>query len=158
MTGFPLDRAYITAENNLAVTDEQAIRQVIARLNHSLDAADYPLYASFFSKDAVFNTAFGQATGPNQIAAALEKSRPFITNKRHTAVNLVISGSGDEAIVTSYLIVFERTASLAYVGSAINVDTMRRQNSQWIVIRHETEMDPATFAAIQIAMKLEQKL
>jgi hypothetical protein len=60
--------------------------------------------------------------------------------------------------VTSYLIVFERTASLAYVGSAINVDTMRRQNSQWIVIRHETEMDPATFAAIQIAMKLEQKL
>jgi hypothetical protein len=33
MTGFPLDRAYITAENNLAVTDEQAIRQVIARLN-----------------------------------------------------------------------------------------------------------------------------
>jgi hypothetical protein len=49
MTGFPLDNAYITAENNLAVSDEQAIRQVIARLNHSLDAADYPLYASFFS-------------------------------------------------------------------------------------------------------------
>lgn len=50
-----------------------AIRQVIARLNHSLDAAEYSLYASFFSKDAVFNTAFGQATGPNQIAAALDK-------------------------------------------------------------------------------------
>jgi ketosteroid isomerase-like protein len=157
MTGFPLDNAYITAENNLAVSDEQAIRQVIARLNHSLDAANYPLYASFFSQDAVFNTAFGRVTGPNQIAATLEKSRPYITNKRHSAVNLLISGSGDEAVVTSYLIVFERTASLAYVGSAINVDTMRRQDNKWIVIRHDSELDPATLAAMQVAMKVEQK-
>jgi ketosteroid isomerase-like protein len=49
----PLDTAYITAENNVAVADEQAIRQIVARLNHALDAADYPLYASFFSQDAV---------------------------------------------------------------------------------------------------------
>jgi hypothetical protein len=143
MTGFPLDNAYITAENNLAVSDEQAIRQVIARLNHALDA--------------VFNSAFGQATGPTQIAAALEQSRPFIINKRHAAVNLVISGAGDEAVVTSYLIVFERAASLAYVGSAINIDTMRRQGNQWIVIQHDSELDLATFAAMQIAMKIEQK-
>jgi ketosteroid isomerase-like protein len=155
MTSFPSDNAYITAEHNLAVPDEQAIRQVIARLNHSLDSADYTLYASFFSKDAIFNSAFGQVTGQNQIAAALEKSRPFITNKRHSAVNLVISGSGDEAVVTSYLIVFERTASLAYVGSAINIDTMRRQENKWVVIRHDSELDPATLVAMQIAMKVE---
>ena len=152
-----LDNAYITAENNLDVRDEQAIRQVIARLNHSLDAADYPLYASFFSKDAVFNSAFGRATGQEQIAAALEQSRPFITNKRHAAVNLVINGAGDEAVVTSYLIVFERAASLAYVGSAINIDTMRRQDNKWIVIQHDSELDPATLAAMQVAMKVDRK-
>jgi ketosteroid isomerase-like protein len=157
MTGFSLDTAYITAENNLAVSDEQVIRQVIARLNHALDAADYPLYASFFSQDAVFNSAFGRATGPTQIAAALEQSRPFITNKRHSAVNLLISGAGDEAVVTSYLIVFERSASLAYVGSAINIDTMRRQGNKWIVIQHDSELDPVTFAAMQIAMKVDQE-
>jgi ketosteroid isomerase-like protein len=154
----PLDTAYITAENNLAASDEQAIRQIVACLNHALDAADYPLYASFFSQDAVFNSAFGRATGQDQIAAALEQSRPFITNKRHAAVNLVISGAGDEAIVTSYLIVFERAASLAYVGSAINIDTMRRQDNKWVVIRHDSELDPATLAAMQVAMKVEQKL
>jgi uncharacterized protein (TIGR02246 family) len=152
-----LDNAYITAENNLDVRDEQAIRQVIARLNHALDAADYPLYASFFSQDAVFNSAFGRATGQEQIAAALEQSRPFIINKRHSAVNLVISGAGDEAVVTSYLIVFERAASLAYVGSAINIDTMRRQDNKWIVIQHDSELDPATLTAMQVAMKVEQK-
>jgi ketosteroid isomerase-like protein len=154
----PLDTAYITAENNLAASDEQAIRQIVACLNHALDAADYPLYASFFSQDALFNSAFGRATGQEQIAAALEQSRPFITNKRHAAVNLVISGAGDEAIVTSYLIVFERAASLAYVGSAINIDTMRRQDNKWVVIRHDSELDPSTLAAMQVAMKVEQKL
>jgi uncharacterized protein (TIGR02246 family) len=157
MTSFPLDNAYITAENNIDVRDEQAIRQVIARLNHALDAADYPLYASFFSTDAVFNTAFGRATGRDEIAAALEQSRPFIINKRHAAVNLLISGAGDEAVVTSYLIVFERAASLAYVGSAINIDTMRRQDNKWIVIRHDSELDPATLVAMQAAMKVAQK-
>jgi DNA-binding GntR family transcriptional regulator len=46
----PLDTAYITAENNLAASDEQAIRQIVARLNHALDAADYPLYLRESSK------------------------------------------------------------------------------------------------------------
>jgi hypothetical protein len=96
-------------------------------------------------------------TGRDEIAAALEQSRPFIINKRHAAVNLLISGAGDEAVVTSYLIVFERAASLAYVGSAINIDTMRRQDNKWIVIQHDSELDPATLAAMQVAMKVEQK-
>jgi hypothetical protein len=46
----PLDTAYITAENNLAASDEQAIRQIVARLNHALDAADYPLYLREFRR------------------------------------------------------------------------------------------------------------
>lgn len=121
-------KAYITAENQLAVADELAIRQVIARLNHALDAADYPLYASFFAKDAVFTSDFGNANGPEEIARALDASRPLITNKRHVAANLVISGAGDQAKVTSYLVVFERAASLTYVGSAINIDTLEKRN------------------------------
>lgn len=144
--------AYITAENDLAVADELAIRQVIARLNHALDNADYSLYSSFFSKNAVFDTAFGKAEGPEQVAAALEASRPFITNKRHVATNLVISGSGHQAKVASYLTVFERAASLSYVGSAVNFDTLAKEDGQWLVVHHETEMDPATVAAMQAMM------
>lgn len=145
-------RDYLTAKNNLTVANELDIRQVIARLNHALDQADYELYSSFFTADAVFDTAFGQATGPEEIAAALEASRPFITNKRHVAANLVISGSGQQAMVTSYLIVFERAESLTYVGSAINVDTLVKRNGQWKVVRHETELDPATIEAMQAVM------
>jgi uncharacterized protein (TIGR02246 family) len=149
------DVMYITEENNLNPENELAIRQVIARLNHALDAADYALYASFYAIDALFVTDFGNATGPEEIAQALEASRPLITNKRHVATNLVISGEGDRAVVTSYLTVFERAASLTYVGSAINIDTLEKRDGQWVVVRHESELDPATIEALQQMMQTE---
>ena len=147
------DTSYITTENRLLVSDELAIRQIIARLNHAVDAADYERYASFFAEDAVFATAFGNATGPEQIVAALEMSRPFIINKRHIATNIVISGLGDRARVTSYLTVFERADSLTLVGLAINVDTLERRNGEWVVVRHETELDPATLQLMESMMQ-----
>ncbi len=144
---------YITAENALSPRDEAELRQVIARLNHALDVADYSLYGSFFADDGVFESGFGNAKGPDQVAAALEKVAPFITNKRHVAGNLVISGTGDEAVVTSYLIVFERVADLSYVGSAISVDTLRRVEGVWKVTNHSSTLDPATLKAIRAQMQ-----
>lgn len=162
VVGYPLEmaqaenlitnNAYITEENNLYIEDELAIYQLIARLNHAVDAADYESYASFFADNAVFATAFGDAIGPEQIVAALEVSRPFITNKRHIATNIVINGSGDSAIVTSYLTVYERAESLTLVGTAINVDTLERRDGEWVVMRHETELDPATLQLMQSTM------
>lgn len=149
------DTSYITAATDLRVEDELAIYQIIARLNHAIDAADYERYASFFAEDAVFATAFGDAIGPEQIVAALEVSRPFITNKRHVATNVVINGSGDRATVTSYLTVFERAESLTLVGTAINVDTLERRNDAWMVVRHETELDPATLQLMESMMQGE---
>jgi ketosteroid isomerase-like protein len=148
--------SYITAPSQFSAEDDAALRQVIARLNHALDAADYELYSSFFAADGVFVSGFGDAVGPAQVAAALGNVAPFITNKRHVAGNLVISGEGDKAVVTSYLIVFEREASLSYVGSAINVDTMIRQNGRWLVARHDSTLDPATEKYIQQQMQSHQ--
>jgi uncharacterized protein (TIGR02246 family) len=150
------DLSYIKAEHKLTPEDDAAIRQVIARLNHALDAADYALYASFFAKEGVFASGFGDAVGPKQVEEALAKVADFITNKRHVAANLVISGEGNEAIVTSYLIVFERQSSLAYVGSAMNVDTLQRRDGKWLVVRHESTLDPATAAYIQSLMQAKK--
>ena len=152
LTSAYADNAYITAENALTPEDEAQLRQVIARLNHALDAADYAMYGNFFADDGVFVSGFGNATGPEQVAAALEQVAPFITNKRHVAGNLVISGAGDDAVVTSYLIVFEREVDLSYVGSAINVDTFRKTDGVWKVVRHDSTLDPATARYIQSQM------
>ena len=144
-----LDTAYITAEMNLPPEDVLALQQVIYRLNHALDEADYDLYGSFFAEDGVFVTGFGDAVGPEAVSAALDQVAPFITNKRHIAGNLVIHGEGDDAVVTSYLAVFERETGLEFVGSAVNVDTFERRDGEWLVVRHDSYLDPATYRAIQ---------
>jgi ketosteroid isomerase-like protein len=147
---------YYTAEYNLSAEDDLAARQVIARLNHALDAADYKSYAQMFAADGVFVSGFGNAVGPEQVEAALGQVAPFITNKRHVAGNLVISGDGKQIIVTSYLIVFERQIELKYVGSALNVDTLKKVNDLWVVARHESALDPATATYIQSLMAKQQ--
>jgi ketosteroid isomerase-like protein len=144
---------YYAATYDVAVDDDLAARQVIARLNHALDAADYKSYGSFFAPDGVFVSGFGNAVGPEQVAEALGKVAPFITNKRHVAANIIINKDGDQLVVTSYLIVFERQSELKYVGSALNVDTMKKLNGRWLVTRHESSLDPATAAYIQSLMK-----
>jgi uncharacterized protein (TIGR02246 family) len=144
---------YYAAGYQLKVEDDLAARQVIARLNHALDAADYKSYGELFAPDGVFVSGFGDAVGPTQVAAALAKVAPFITNKRHVAGNLVISGGSDQLVVTSYLIVFERKTAMKYVGSALNVDTLKKVDGRWKVARHESTLDPATAAYIQSLMK-----
>jgi SnoaL-like domain len=147
---------YYASAYELSTEDDLAARQVIARLNHALDAADYRSYGELFAPDGVFVSGFGDAVGPEQVAAALGKVAPFITNKRHVAGNLVMNRSGDEVVVTSNLIVFERQSELKYVGSALNVDTLKKINDRSLVSKHESTLDPATAAYIQSLMKNQQ--
>lgn len=150
------DSAYINAEYGLTPEDDAAIRQVITRLNHAIDADDYRTYASHYAEDGVFSSGFGDATGPKEVEESLKTVSAFITGKRHVAAELLISGQGDQAVVTSYLIVFERRSAVAYAGSAVNVDTLRRRNGRWQVVRHESTFDPATAAAMQTLMQKER--
>jgi uncharacterized protein (TIGR02246 family) len=148
---------YYAAEYKLSVEDDLAARQVIARLNHALDAADYKIYGSLFAPDGVFVSGFGDAVGPEQVAAAMTKVAPFITNKRHVAANHIMSGGGDQIVVTTYLVVFERKTEMKYVGSALNVDTLKKVDGRWLVARHESTLDPATAAYIQSLMSQNQQ-
>ncbi|MEQ9258105.1 MAG: nuclear transport factor 2 family protein [Roseovarius sp.] len=137
----------------VAPADDLAARQVIARLYHALDAGDYALYGSVCAEDGVCESEFGDAVGPAQVAAALEQVRPFITGKRHVAANHVINRAGEQLVVTTYLVVFERETGLAFVGSAVNTDTLEQRDGAWKVVRHTSALDPATAAAIAAQMQ-----
>lgn len=142
--------AYVTAENELSLEDQVAIEGLIVRMNHAVDLDDYALYASFYASDGVIDSGFGEpVAGRDAIVASLEQSAPFITNKRHAAVNIVLHGSGDAATATYYLLVFERAAGLELAGTAVITDTFARGAEGWHVTRHQTRMDPATLAAMQ---------
>jgi ketosteroid isomerase-like protein len=140
---------YLLQESRVSAQDDAALKQIIARLNHAIDHGDYQIYSAYFADEGIFSTAFGQAKGPEQVVAALEQSRPYISGKRHVASNIVISGGEKRVKVTSYLTVYEATTSLAYLGSAVNVDTLEKRNGTWKIVHHTTFMDPATLKAMQ---------
>lgn len=144
------EAAYVTAASTLSVEDEVRISSIIARMNHAVDLADYPLYASFYAADGVIDSGFGPpVAGREAIVASLVQSAPFITGKRHAASNIVISGEGDQAVAVYYLIVFERLKGLTLAGTAVITDTFARSPDGWQVVRHQTRIDPATIAAMQ---------
>lgn len=149
----PPSAAYISEPNGINAADQMAILDVIARMNHAIDVNDYPLYASFYTADGMIDSGFGPpSVGAAAIVATLQQSAPFITNKRHVVGNPVISGAGDEAKVTYYLVVYERQSGLNLAGTALITDTLRHVNGMWRVATHTTRMDPATLAAMQAAM------
>jgi SnoaL-like domain len=114
------------------------------------------MYGSFFADEGVFVSGFGDAVGPEAVADALDQVCPFIQNRRHIAANTVISGEGDRAVITTYLIVFERVAALDFVGSAVSIDTMGRHDGEWKIVRHESTLDPATADFINSLMSGER--
>lgn len=146
----PVAAQYVTAPSTLSAEDEVRIAAIIARMNHAVDLADYPLYASFYSADGVIDSGFGPPVeGREAIVGSLVQSAPFITGKRHAATNIVIHGAGDTAVAVYYLLVFERVEDLTIAGTAVITDTFTRSPEGWQVVRHETRMDPATLKAMQ---------
>jgi membrane fusion protein (multidrug efflux system) len=145
--------AYIHEGNSLVAADQIAILDGIARMNHAIDANDYPLYASFYTDDGVIDSGFGPpSVGRAALIASRDQSAPFITNKQHVVGNPVISGAGDKATVTYYLTVFERRTGLTLAGTADITDPLRRAGGRWRIASHTTRMDPATLNAMKAAM------
>lgn len=130
-----------------------AIGDLIARMNHAIDANDYEAYAAFYAEDGYIDSGFGPLSrGRPAIVASLKQSAPFITNKRHVAANIVVNREGDRYTAVYYLTVFERAAGLTLAGTALITDTFVRRGSRWEVASHQTRMDPATLKAMAAAM------
>jgi ketosteroid isomerase-like protein len=149
----PTTAPHLPQASQPAAADQLAIADMIARMNQAIDANDYSGYAAFYAEDGVIDSGFGPPTvGRAAIVASLDKSAPFITNKRHVAGNIVINGSSQSATAVYYLTVFERQTGLTLAGTAVITDEFKRGAAGWQVVRHTTRMDPATLQAMRAAM------
>lgn len=145
----PETRAHARSSTELPADDKTEILDLIARMNQAIDANDYSEYASFYSDEGTIDSGFGPlSVGRPAIIASLEQSAPFITNKRHVASNIVINGDAQSATAVYYLTVFERSASISVVGTAVITDTLEKTDGRWTVTSHSTRMDPATLEAM----------
>jgi hypothetical protein len=66
----------------------------------------------------------------------------FARGRRHCTTNAIIRADGNEAVMESYLLVFNRQ-DLHRIGSAFVVDRARKVEGRWYLISREIDVDPS---------------
>jgi uncharacterized protein (TIGR02246 family) len=115
------------------VDDREAIRELLHRYCHYVDAGDADKWADLYVEDGSFDLGTGR--GPIQGRAALRK---FATAFRagaglHLSANPIISVEGEEATVSSYVVVIGGAEDPKINLAGRYEDHLRQAGGEWLI-------------------------
>ena len=127
----------------LTALDKLEIMELAARFEAALDMEDEEKFVATFTEDGKI-VAFGQTSAgrQGQRDAMWQMLNAFARNRRHCTTNAIIEGDGQNAVMNSYLIVFNR-ADLGRTGSAAVRDTVVKSDGKWLLHSREIDVDPS---------------
>lgn len=132
--------------------DRIFIHELLARLDHAVDAQDWDGYVSYFTDDAVLDSGFaGEVRGREAIRQWLAENEGNTAGKRHVASNVVVDLADRIATARSYLTVIEREDIPRVVATAVITDALVKVGDAWRVARHQVRIDPGMFKAFAAA-------
>ena len=119
-----------------SVADEKdAIRELMARYCHALDACQFGEVAALFAEDGEWTTTYGSARGRAQIEALLSSVVPKPgegPQRKHYITNIVIKLDGARAEARSdYLVVRESEGGLMPVMGGTYMDDFAKRDAVW---------------------------
>ena len=133
--------------------DKDAIREVMARYCHALDACRFADVAALFTPDGEWTTDYGAAVGRAAIESLLRDTVPVKgegPQRKHYITNIIIRIEGDTAhCVSDYLVVRESEHGLMPVMGGTYRDTFRRHDGGWFIGRKELVHDIAGDMALK---------
>lgn len=133
--------------------EKDAIREVMARYCHALDAGRFDEVAGLFSEDGEWTTDYDSATGREAIEAMLTRNVPRKgegPQRKHFITNIVIKLDGHTAdAVSDYLIIRESEAGLIPVMGGTYIDRFEKQDGAWRFSRKELVHDIAGDMALK---------
>jgi ketosteroid isomerase-like protein len=136
----------------LTTHDRILIHELLARLDHAVDAQDWDGYVAHFTADAVLDSGFaGEVRGREAIRQWLAQTEGNTAGKRHVASNVFIDPADRGATARSYLTVIEREDVPRVVATAVITDALVKDGEAWRVARHEVRVDPGMFKAFAAA-------
>lgn len=128
-----------------AIEDKDAIREVMARYCHALDACRFADVAGLFLPEGEWTTDYGSAIGRDKIEKLLSDTVPKKgegPQRKHYITNTVIELDGDEArAVSDYLIIRESENGLIPVMGGTYKDRFARDGGRWFFSRKELVHD-----------------
>lgn len=133
----------------LDLEDRLLAHELLARLDHAVDAQDWDGYLAHFTSDARMEPGFAPPSeGLAAIRAFLVATEGGTRGKRHIASNVVLDDRGDHIVATSYLLVVERDDLPKVVATARIVDRLVKRDGALKVQHHRVEVDPGMFKAL----------
>lgn len=133
--------------------DKDAIREVMARYCHAMDAGRFHVVAALFTPDGEWTTDYGAATGPAEIEAFLTGLVPRKgegPQRKHYITNIIIQVEGDSAdAVSDYLVIRESETGLIPVMGGTYKDRFQRRDCGWFFSRKELVHDIAGDMALK---------
>lgn len=138
---------------NNAAEEKDAIREVMARYCHALDACRFADVAGLFAADGEWTTDYGAARGRAAIEELLRSTVPVKgegPQRKHYITNIVIDLDGTSArSVSDYLIIRESRNGLIPVMGGTYRDTFRKDGGRWLFSRKELVHDIAGDMALK---------
>jgi ketosteroid isomerase-like protein len=134
----------------LSIEDRLNIVELINRYNTLADERDVEGTLACYTEDGQITGDFGTGEG----RAAMREDLPAIfeaegTLKRHLAVNHQLSGDGENAEARYVLVVLEGESIPSVGATAIITDELKKVDGEWLVRRHNVDIDPAMYAAME---------
>ena len=133
--------------------EKDAIREVMARYCHALDACRFDDVARLFAEDGEWMTDYGSAKGRAAIALFLRSIVPVRgegPQRKHYITNIVITLDGDTArSVSDYLVIRESENGLIPVMGGTYHDTFVKHDGEWQLRRKELVHDIAGDMALK---------
>ena len=126
-----------------AADEKDAIRELMARYAHALDACDFAGVAGLFAEDGEWATTYGRARGRAEIEALLTSVVPRPgegPQRKHYITNIIITLDGERASALSdYLVVRDSERGLLPVMGGRYKDRFVRHAGTWRFARKELE-------------------
>ncbi|HEY1291921.1 MAG TPA: nuclear transport factor 2 family protein [Chloroflexota bacterium] len=122
------------------MTDEDAIRKLIARFCQHLDSRQFEAWAGTFTESGVFGRWSGRAAILEMILGGELAKQPDL-KRLHAVTNSVIDVRGDTAESTSDLMMFDRVGDAPVtVRFGRYYDKLARQpNGEWLFTERRLE-------------------
>ena len=135
---------------SLSVEDRLDIVELINRYNTLADERDVEGTLECYTDDGQITGDFSTGEGKE----AMREDLPAIfeaegTLKRHLALNHQLSGDGDAAEARYILAVLEGESIPSVGATAVITDELRKVDGAWLVKRHNVDIDPSMYAAME---------
>jgi uncharacterized protein (TIGR02246 family) len=122
--------------------EKDAIRELMARYCHALDACKFSEVAALFAEDGEWTTTYGKARGRSQIETLLASVVPRPgegPQRKHYITNIIVTLAGENwaSARSDYLVIRESPGGLIPVMGGTYLDIFVKREDDWQFLRKE---------------------